>query len=723
VSASLKRREPDADAIASFVRALFAYADDGSFVSLRAFDQFTEGVPPPYIVGAKINGAGLNSVIDAAVAGARFAANYSDALVFAPPICTFRHANKAAESDLVNGISISVELDSGNTTGARERLEGLLGPATVVVESGGEWIEPETGEIFAKLHLHWRLSEPTREAADHAALKHARRLACALVNADPTAKTSVHPLRWPGSWHLKATPNLAKITSYDSAAEAHLPEAIEALEVAAEKAGLKHEGMDGSASSGTPQADIELIKAALATIPNTDEHWDEWTRIGMMLYRATGASQDGLDAWCTWSEKSRKFVAGACEDRWSHFAMSPPTRIGAGTLFMMARAAGWQRPKPTPKSERPTADAAVDHAVADTLSAIAWAALSIKADVRLLGHVITSTTRAFLVGATGLGKTLMAYGMVGGMATGRGFLHWTCDRPSRWLIIDGEMPSALVKTRADDMIRRAGRDRVPPHGIMIYSRDRAEQFAEAFPDLGQMQPLNTEAGHNFITALIAAVGGVDGVLFDNLMSLAPGDQKDEEIWASCIPLVEALSRRGIAQLWCDHTGHNSARQYGSSTKSWRFDSVGVLTPLSDEPKDPREVAFALSFDYPGKARRRTPSNWQDFSPCTVRLRDDAWSSALAGNSATPSKLSPLAQQFYRSFGDAMAATTTPGRTTRAAWYAEAVRSGLADTVEANDDYRTKDAKQSKFRKYLIEIRTAGLIGVDGETVRDLRNRA
>ena len=61
-----------------------------------------------------------------------------------------------------------------------------------------------------------------------------------------------------------------------------------------------------------------------------------------------------------------------------------------------------------------------------------------------------------------------------------------------------------------------------------------------------MQPLTTEAGHNFITALIAAVGGVDGVLFDNLMSLAPGDQKDEEIWKASydILFVEASSCRG-----------------------------------------------------------------------------------------------------------------------------------------------------------------------------------
>jgi hypothetical protein len=33
--------------------------------------------------------------------------------------------------------------------------------------------------------------------------------------------------------------------------------------------------------------------------------------------------------------------------------------------------------------------------------------------------------RAFLAGCTGIGKTMFIYGMVGGMASGQGFLHWT----------------------------------------------------------------------------------------------------------------------------------------------------------------------------------------------------------------------------------------------------------------------------------------------------------
>lgn len=153
--------------------------------------------------------------------------------MFAPPIATFNNPKRADEASLANGIVLSVELDSGDTSEAHKRLEGLLGTATVIVASGGEWTNPSNGQVFPKLHLHWRLSEPTRDAADHATLKHARHLACALVNADPTAKTSVHPRRWPGSWHRKARPRLAKIVCLNQHAEVHLGEAVDALETAA----------------------------------------------------------------------------------------------------------------------------------------------------------------------------------------------------------------------------------------------------------------------------------------------------------------------------------------------------------------------------------------------------------------------------------------------------------------------------------------------------------
>src|ERR1019366_5336387 len=147
--------------------------------------------------------------------------------------------------------------------------------------------------------------------------------------------------------------------------------------------------------------------------------------------------------------------------------------------------------------------------------------------------------------------------------------------------------------------------------LVIYSRDAEEEFASRFPTLGKMPPLNTEAGHNFISALIAAIGGVDVMFFDNVMSLITGDQKDEIPWSDTLPLVASLTSKRIGQIWLDHTGHNTDRQYGSATKAWRFDAVGLMTPLPDDQLEPHDVAFTLSFEHPGKARRRTPANWED----------------------------------------------------------------------------------------------------------------
>jgi hypothetical protein len=342
------RLEPDALEVAGFVHALFRYADEGSFVSFRAFLQREVG-PPPYIHGSEINGAGLDGIIEDAVVGARFAANYREPLVFAPPIATFRSEHKAAEADLINGLCISVELDEGNTTKTRQFLEHLLGPATCVVASGGEWVDPETGEVFAKLHLHWRLSEPTRTPGEHAELKHARRLACALVKADPTATTSVHPLRWPGSWHLKGAQKLTRSITINEAAELHLAEGVEALEAAAEAAGLNDQAA-APQPNGQPQAPVALVRSALAAMANADEHWDQWIKIGLATFAATAGSADGLEAWAAWSMKSAKYVAGACDERWDHFRKSPPSKIGFGTIAFWAKVAGWERPALEPQA-------------------------------------------------------------------------------------------------------------------------------------------------------------------------------------------------------------------------------------------------------------------------------------------------------------------------------------------------------------------------------------
>jgi len=355
--------------------------------------------------------------------------------------------------------------------------------------------------------------------------------------------------------------------------------------------------------------------------------------------------------------------------------------------------------------------------LADALSVDTWAALDIPPDRRLLGDVITSASRVFLVGTTGLGKTLLAYAMAAGMATGHGFLGWRCDAPARVLIIDGEMPSGLIKSRVADVLRRSGP--IPRGNLAIYSRDRAEEFARVFPRLGMMEPLNTDAGRAFVLDLVDAIGGVDIVVFDNVMSLIAGDQKDEVPWSETLALVSALTTRGIAQVWLDHTGHNSTRQYGSSTKAWRFDAVGVMTPIEGESGIGSGVAFKLSFEPPGKARRRTPDNWQDFKAATIRLEDDQWTSDVA--KSPMAKINARNKLFHSALLDALARgqTVAPGRISRAAWMAECVRRNVIQGNEAGDTGKDRDRKAAPFRKAVAELLSAGWIGADGDIFTNL----
>lgn len=372
-----------------------------------------------------------------------------------------------------------------------------------------------------------------------------------------------------------------------------------------------------------------------------------------------------------------------------------------------------------PDWDRPVDDKTIP-GLRDFLSIEAWAEREMPPADRLLGDLLTTTARVFLVGRTGLGKTLLALGLACGIASGNGFLHWRCDKPRRVLVIDGEMPGELIRARAIDALRRSGI--VPaPGNLVIYARDLEDDFAKLFPTLGRMPPLNTEQGMQWVLDLIDALGGVDAVIFDNVMSLITGDQKDEVPWSDTLPLVQKLTAKRIGQVWLDHTGHNSDRQYGSSTKAWRFDAVGVMTPLEGDQQGRHELAFQLSFEHPGKARRRTPENWHDFETCIVRLAEDEWTSEPV-NGSEGKKLKPVPPSrkvFHDALLDTIAAgeTVGPGQVSRTAWEAECIRRNLIQSRDASTE--TESKRLQAFRRAIFDLQAAKWIGCDGDTFSDL----
>jgi hypothetical protein len=88
--------------------------------------------------------------------------------------------------------------------------------------------------------------------------------------------------------------------------------------------------------SANPQADPKRVADAMAVIPNNDVGWDDWKRIGLAIWAATGGSADGLAIWDAWSQKSKKDDAANTVKEWNAITGSPPTRISAGTIFYHA---------------------------------------------------------------------------------------------------------------------------------------------------------------------------------------------------------------------------------------------------------------------------------------------------------------------------------------------------------------------------------------------------
>ena len=222
----------DPEQIHKFTEALFRYASEGTFISLRAFNDREKDTGAFAREAVLINGSGLEPVANRAATLAERCANAAQAIVFCPPVVTFNTADNAKAENVAEGVALSVDCDQAPNA-AREKLESLLGQATVVVASGGQWTDPETGELQDKLHLHWRLNEPTQTIDDHALLKKARMLATKLVSGDDTNAPLVHPIRWPGSVHRKGEPRCAQIVSLNEAAEIDLQDVLEALQDAA----------------------------------------------------------------------------------------------------------------------------------------------------------------------------------------------------------------------------------------------------------------------------------------------------------------------------------------------------------------------------------------------------------------------------------------------------------------------------------------------------------
>lgn len=319
-----------------------------------------------------------------------------------------------------------------------------------------------------------------------------------------------------------------------------------------------------------------------------------------------------------------------------------------------------------------------------------WLARDLPEPDFIMGNWLSTTTRALLVGPTGLGKTNLGLALALHMAAGKIFLHWRGRRPCKVLYVDGEMARRLFRQRIEDAVNRLGER---PEGFHALSHEDVEKFA----------PLNTAAGQAYIERLIAEIKP-DFIVFNSIMCLLAGEMKEGQSWAAIMPWVRSLTRRRIGQLWLHHTGHDESRSYGDKTKEWQLDTVMHMEPIDREDAD---VSFALEFR---KARERTPATRADFQRVRIAIVGDEWTVDVTA-AVRPGHVSPIGQKFLQALHNALAGDTTAQRYGRRAvtlelWKAECFAIGILDRDKPPNQVR------ALWSKYRLELIAANRIACD-----------
>lgn len=160
---------------------------------------------------------------------------------------------------------------------------------------------------------------------------------------------ATHPdTQQPYSWPLESLVSIP-LMSLPAVTESGMREAVDAAleHVPEEMKPIRLATSDGVAvgqSAAGQRGTDEAVASALAVLDNPDLSWDEWNRIGMAAWAATDGSEPGFVAFDDWSQRSAKYDAKETVARWRHYAKSPPTQIGAGTLYELAMRHGWSPP-------------------------------------------------------------------------------------------------------------------------------------------------------------------------------------------------------------------------------------------------------------------------------------------------------------------------------------------------------------------------------------------
>lgn len=139
--------------------------------------------------------------------------------------------------------------------------------------------------------------------------------------------------------HLQGAPR--EVAAIDAKVLRRLHKTIEAA-----KGGFSDKPTSSPPKSSPPplsameMSEQDRIRSALDAI-DPALGYDEWVQVGMALHSSLGA--EGFAAWDGWSSRSEKYPGrNTLEAHWRSFK---PGRVGVGTLYHLAKQAGWKPPR------------------------------------------------------------------------------------------------------------------------------------------------------------------------------------------------------------------------------------------------------------------------------------------------------------------------------------------------------------------------------------------
>ncbi|MAM62363.1 phage/plasmid primase, P4 family [Maritimibacter sp. UBA3975] len=188
LSTANPKQQVDPGMIDSFVQIVFGYLDGQVPVRLLA----EKGTPAQKPKAFTLPCSGLS---EALVAPAQGAVRSARAVYVVPGTVATGSSGKA--KDVKSTGVVLVDLDDGDIMKKREHLEHALGPASMVVASGGR-----TKDGQEKIHLYWRLTKAA-EGAEMERVRSVRERIAARVAGDPSFKSLHQPIRVAGTIHGK----------------------------------------------------------------------------------------------------------------------------------------------------------------------------------------------------------------------------------------------------------------------------------------------------------------------------------------------------------------------------------------------------------------------------------------------------------------------------------------------------------------------------------------